>query len=99
MSDAASERHCNDCSHVNLKALREAGPAVVEGFFQEDTMRPHEYRVTVRYLRGRKPPCIECSDEDVSHCMKTGFECVKFKSYIERVPMKEEREDLVCQRC
>ena len=51
-------------------------------------MSPQEYRAIVRRLQGRRPPCVECDDGDVSFCMKTGSECREFSAYA-AVPMRE----------
>jgi len=44
-------------------------------------MSPQEYRAIVRRQQGRRPPCVKCSDGEVSFCMKTGFECREFSFY------------------
>jgi hypothetical protein len=44
-------------------------------------MSPKEYRAIVRRQQGRRPPCVKCSDGEVSFCMKTGFECREFSCY------------------
>jgi len=44
-------------------------------------MSPQEYRTIVRRQQGRRPPCVKCSDGEVSFCMKTGFECREFGFY------------------
>ena len=51
-------------------------------------MNPQQYRVIVIRLRGRKPPCVRCKDENVNFCMKTGFECREFSAYTDMLTIK-----------
>jgi hypothetical protein len=59
----------------------------------ERMMSPQEYRTIVTRQHGRRPPCVKCGDRDVSRCMKTGFECREFTTYV-GVPMPKKM-----QRC
>jgi len=56
---------------------RNGCPVVHEGM-----MGPQEYRTIVIKQHGRRPPCVKCSDRTVSFCMKTGFQCREFNSYV-----------------
>ncbi len=51
---------------------------------EDDGMSPEEYRAVVQRLGGRIPPCISCGDDEVVSCMETGFECARFRTFVDR---------------
>jgi len=63
----------------------------------EQMINPQEYRAMMACVGGRMPPCVQCNDNEVSHCMETGFECQKFIIYSRRVGDRKKRESYVRQ--
>lgn len=40
------------------------------------------YRMVIALTKGKKPPCINCTDEKIEFCSITRYECRQFFNYL-----------------